>query len=334
MTRKKDYSDLNDVVNNLPDYLSNKSISITGNIILDTIFGGPLEFGSFYEIIGDSGTGKSTILLSTASYLCSVGIKVLFIDTESSISAEQLKDTGVGKYLGTYFIYVSESTFDKVEEIMDSIIATGEVQIIMLDSLATLVNSCFTDKNSKISITTNSSLYGSRPLTLFMNKYKSLAASDKFCLIFSNQWRQRIGNTGSVNKSYGPKNVEYNCDVIIELSKMTSVGLNQDFKSMFSSLDRGFAVNLKLTKSNKRSPGVFPSYFLYGSGLSNRCSIIYALVSKGIIEKNGSYYSYNDSMGTIKSNGIVNFYDDLGSKLSEIYIKHKDTISSYYNEKT
>ena len=332
MAYKKSYTDLSSVLKELPNYLSENQMYSTRTYILDHILGGGIETRSFVQLIGDSGCGKSTIALSVASGLCSQGLKVVYIDTESSITNEQLKTTGAATYVGNSLFIIRESTFDRVEEVLDKFIATGEIYLFILDSIATLVNSCFTNLKNGISITTNSSLYGSRPLTNFMNKYKSLAASANFCILFTNQWRQRISTTGSVDKAYGGKNTVYNSDVIIKISKMTSSGINKEFYSLFNSINSGMKINLEIIKSNKKKPNTYPCYFTYGLGISNSYNFIYALVKKNIIRKNGSYFEFKDNSMDIKENGMNNFINKIKVMDVDLYKYNDITINCFYDE--
>lgn len=332
MARKKTYNDLSSVLKELPNYLSQSTIYTTDTFILDYLLGGGLETGGFIQLLGDSGCGKSTIALSAATSICSKGLKVVYVDTESSITTEQLEATGAAPYVGNSLFVIRESTFDKVEEVLDKFIATGEICLFVIDSLASLVNSCFTNLNDGISITTNSSLYGSRPLTNFMNKYKSLASSENFCLLFTNQWRQRISTTGSVDKAYGGKNTLYNSDVIIKISKMNTTGPNKEFYSLFNSLDSGMKLDLEIIKSNKRKPNIYPCYFYYGKGISNLCSFIYALVKRNAIRKNGSYFEFSDEAVSIKENGINNFINRIKLMNVDLYRYNDLIIKSFYDE--
>ena len=240
MAKQRLDDSLSSVVNSLPNYMANVEIVSTGIYILDHILNGGMEAGTFVQILSESGLGKTTIALQIAASYCSLDKKVVYVDTESSVSNEILTSTGVIEYLNKSFFYIRESTFDEVEKYLDKFINTNEISLIIIDSLPNLINKCFTDLKKGVSITTNTTLYTSRPLTNFMNKYKSLANAKKFSLLFTNHYRQRIDMTkGSINKEYGGKNVKYNSDVLLKINKITSTGINKDFKSMFEPLKDG-----------------------------------------------------------------------------------------------
>ena len=332
MARKKTYSDLSSVLKELPNYLSKSEMFSTGIYVLDDLLCGGFETGSFIQLLGDSGCGKTTIALQTAVTLCSYGKKVVFIDTESSVTQEQLSTTGAAQYVGNSLFYICESTFDKVEEVLDKFISTGKIDMFIIDSLASLVNSCFTNLSDGISITTNSSLYGSRPLTNFMSKYKSLSASENFCLLFTNQWRQRISTTGSVDKAYGGKNTIYNSDVILKLSKIAPSGKNKEYKTLFNSVNSGMDLDIEILKSNKKAPCIYPCHFDYGKGISNMYNFIYALVKKDVIKKKGSYFEFKDGYVEVKENGMNNFIDKIKSMNINLYKYNDVIIDCFYDE--
>ena len=264
-----------DMVNN---YLDDLNIIQTNIFALDFILKGGIEEATTYQLVGESGVGKSTIALTVARNICEQGKHVVYIDSEGSVSKELLKSIGLIYYLDEkMFTYVRENTFSKVEEILDSLLSTDEVSLVIVDSIATLVNEDFTNLNNGISITTKNTYFTTGPLVLFMNKYKSLAMSKKFSLLLINQYRNTIDmKKGTILKEYGSKNTKYNSDVILRIGPIKSNSDYYDFKRMTKPFENGKELCFEVVKSNKASPTEsIPFYFVYGKGISDVCKILY-----------------------------------------------------------
>lgn len=326
----KNKSDLKTIREQLPNYLEEKIVP-TNIFILDHILKGGINTnGSSIQFLADSGVGKTTLMLQISYNLCSQGKYVVYVDTESSVTKELFQSTNVSEYLDSNFFYIKESTYDKVEKYLDMYLNTGEISVVIIDSLAGLINTGFTNLNDGISITTNNTMYGSRPLTMFMNKYKALSSEKKFCLLLVNQYRNRVDmRQGSILKEYGAKTVKYNSDIIIKLSNNLS-SKNKQFKEM-TKYDKGVDLELEIIKSNKTFPKqVFPTYLVYGVGISSFTNYVYALLNMNIIERNGAYYSISEL--NIKSQGIQKFYQDIINSEIDIGTYFKNKITEYYEK--
>ncbi|MBQ9072412.1 MAG: AAA family ATPase [Bacilli bacterium] len=335
MARKeKQNANPKDIALSLPNYLDEVEVIKSNIFILDHILKGGIELGSSIQFIAESGVGKSTLALQLAKNLCKDKRKVVFVDTEASITKEILDSTGVNEYVNDSFFYIRESTYDNVEKYLDMYINTGEISLVIIDSLAGLINKCFTDLNKGVSVTTNATLYNSRPLTIFMNKYKSLAASKKFGLILINHYRNRVDTMkGTVIKEYGSKNVKYCSDVILKLTPIKSTSINKDFKDMTNSLTEATALEIEVIKSNKTYPNTtFPLCLFYGRGISNLCNHLYALMKLEILKKKVSFYELEYEGIIIKEQGIKNLYDALVSVGFDIERCHLKKVIDYYNQ--
>lgn len=292
--------------------------------ILDAILCGGLELGSIIQIVGESGVGKSTLAMDIAKQLCNQDYKVLYLDSEGSISKELITKIG----LDENFIYARANTFKEVETILDKIINTNEIQFIFIDSLATIIHEGFTviDGNKKsISLTTDNTSYNSKKLVNFMNKYNALAKSRNICFIMINQHRNQLDmKNGSILKIYGAKNVIYNSDVVLRVKYAKSTDA---FKKLTSSAKRGVALQLEIVKSNKKEPSEFPFYLLYGKGVSSIINDVYALIQIGYIKEEGNgYYSCTK----FKAHGINELYFFYQKFLLEdLEIQNK--LIDYYN---
>lgn len=315
MSKETEKKSLSELVSSLPDYIINEKIIKSDIYPIDKILGGGLELGSFVQFIAESGVGKTTIAVDLSHALCRMDYHVLYIDAEKSVSREILDTTNVSSFINKNFFLIKESEFSTVEEILDQFIATDEINFVIIDSLAALINSCFTNidnKKGKKSIMTNNTSYNSVPLTKFMDKYKSIAGSKKICFILINQYRNKINMTsGATDKVYGSKNTIYNCDVLIRIVNASSYK-EKEFYDLTKDIENGKALAFEIIKSNKLAPGIsVPAYLKYGKGLMVGWNYIYQLLQLDAIKKNGSYYSLIYDGDEIKAQGIKGFINEL-----------------------
>ena len=319
-----------DMVDN---YLDDLNTIPTNIFALDFILKGGIEESTTYQLVSESGMGKSTIALTVARNICDQGKHVVYIDSEGSISKQLLESIGLIPYLDEkLFTYIRESTFSKVETILDKLISTDEVSLVIVDSIATLVNEDFIDLKNGLSITTKNTYYTTGPLVLFMNKYKSLAMSKKFSLLLINQYRNTIDmKKGTILKEYGSKNTKYNSDVILRIGPIKSGSDYYDFKRMTKPFENGTELCFEVVKSNKASPTEsVPFYLVYGKGISDVCNYLYALQKLGYIAQSGGYYTFEYNNMVIKAQGITNFYNQLVSYVD--FNELINDIESYYKK--
>ena len=309
---------LSELTRSLPDYVNSGKIIKSDIYPIDQILSGGLELGSFVQFIAESGVGKTTIALGLSKDLCDKDYNVLYIDAEKSVSREILETTGVNNFVGRNFFLVKESEFSTVEDVLDKFISTDEINFVIIDSLAALINSCFTNiasKKDKKSIMTSNTSYNSVPLTKFMDKYKAIAGSKKICFILINQYRNKINmKTGATDKAYGSKNTIYNCDAVIKIVP-ASTYKEKEFYDLTKDVENGKSLVFEIFKSNKLKPGFsVPAFLRYGKGLICRWNYIYQLIKLDAIRKNGSYYSLFYEGEEIKAQGIISFVKELEIK--------------------
>lgn len=290
---------------------------------LDLLLKGGLELGSMVQLVGASNVGKSTIGLQVANNVCEQGYNVLYLDSEGSVSQEMMDSMGLMKHYNSSFYLRKESKFDKVEEVLDMFISTGQISFIIIDSLAALINPGFHNLNHKkntrekagISVTTNEAHVTSGPLTKFMSKYRSIATDYKICFVLINQYRTSIDNHYNTStKVYGPKNIRYASDVIIKINACASTGSLKSFDDFTKPITTGKALEFEIDRSNKCAPGLKePAFLRFGSGIDNLFSYFYKLKEVNVITQLGVYYSLIFGGNEIKEKGAIGFIEALRS---------------------
>lgn len=301
----------------------------TGIKSLDYILGGGIELGSKIQLVAESSTGKSTIALNICRNMCKQGIDVLYVDTENSITKELLKSTKCNDYCNNsntkvgQFVLLKESDFDTVSNYLDRFITNGNFKLIVIDSLASMVNNCYVNIESKKdikSITNNNTNYESRPLNLFINKYSCLSNKYNIAFLYINQYRNKIHPTqGTIVKEYGNKIVRYNSDIILKI-KSEKDTIYQDENSVYIANIKMPQTHAKLSitvdKSNKVLRGTsVETYIKYGYGIDEELdSILNDIKNKNII-KNGKYYNLSNE--NIKLDGFINLANYIVSKKKE-----------------
>lgn len=303
------------------DYFKDNTIVESEVYPLDCLLQGGLELGSMIQLAGAPAVGKSTIGMQIAHNVCNQGYNVLYLDSEGSVSQEMMNSVNLMKYYNSSFFLEKVSQFDKAEKVLDQFISTGEINFIIIDSLAALINPAFLNLNHKkstyekagISVTTNDAHVTSGPLTKFMSKYRSAATDNKICFILINQYRMSFDSKfNSTTKVYGPKNILYSSDVLIRINACPAKGRFKDFNDFASGLDIGKALEFEVDRSNKCAPGVkAPAFLKYGEGIDNLFSYFYELKGKNIVIQSGVYYSLTFNGSEIKEKGALAFIDAL-----------------------
>ncbi len=293
---------------------------------LDYILGGGIELGSKVQIVAESSTGKSTIALNICRNFCKKNLNVLYIDTENSIIKDLLKSTNCEQYCNNEedtdcgdLLLVKESEFKQVSKILDNCLKTKHFHLVIIDSLANLVNECYTDidgkkktKSEVKDLTNNNTNYESRPLNLFINKYSSLAKEFNVGMIYINQYRNKVDPTkGTILKEFGIKSVRYNSDIIIKIKKDKEEYILDENNMMIensvkSSTPTQFTkLVFNVEKSNKLLTDTSAdTYIKYGYGIDEMLDKITSLIRQKTIHYTNGWYEINLEGNPAKLQGM------------------------------
>lgn len=262
----------------------------TGVVAIDNILGGGIPTGRIVEIYGPESSGKTTLALQILANAQKLGGTAAFIDAEHAI------DTAYAKRLGVdtdELLLTQPDNGEDALEITRELASSGAVDIIIIDSVAALV------PRAELDGSMGDSHVGlqARLMSQALRKLAGVTAKTDCTIIFINQIREKIGIMfGNPETTSGGRALKFFSSIRIEVRKSTAI---KDGIEMV-----GAETNVKIVKNKTAVP--FKSVkvdIMFGKGFDKERSLINLATQKGIIEKNGSWFSYkNERIGQGKSN--------------------------------
>ena len=292
----------------------------TGALGLDIALGiGGVPRGRIIEIYGPESSGKTTLALHVVAEAQKMGGEAAFIDAEHALDPVYAKHLGVDI---DNLIVSQPDTGEQALEITESLIRSGALDVIVVDSVAALVPKAEIDGDmgdSHMGLQARLMSQALRKLAGAINKTKTV-------LIFINQLREKIGVMfGNPETTTGGRALKFYASVRMDIRKAENI--KQDGEVV------GSRAKVKIVK-NKVAPPFREAEFdiVYGKGISKEGNILDMGVNLDIIEKSGSWFSYNGTRIGQGRENVKQYLLDNPETMKEVEQKIRDNFAKAFEK--
>ena len=292
----------------------------TGALSLDIALGiGGIPRGRIIEIFGPESSGKTTLALHVIAEAQKMGGEAAFIDAEHALDPVYAKHLGVNI---DDLIVSQPDTGEQALEIAEALTRSGAVDVIVVDSVAALVPKAEIDGDmgdAHVGLQARLMSQALRKLAGVINKSKTV-------IIFINQLREKVGIMfGNPETTPGGRALKFYASVRLDIRKIENIKTDGEVV--------GNRARVKVIK-NKVAPPFREAEFdiVYGKGISKEGNILDIAVNLDIVEKSGSWFSYNgERIGQGREN-VKEYLSKNPKIMEEIEKKIRDNFSQAFEK--
>ena len=280
----------------------------SGSMLIDAALGvGGYPKGRIIEIYGPESSGKTTLALEAIAEVQKQGGRAAYIDAEHAIDPDYAKHLGVN----IADLILSQPDYgEQAMEIVDMLAKSNAIDLIIVDSVAALI------PKAELEGTFEDSSVGlqARLMSKSLRKLAGVLSKSNCTVIFINQLREKVGVMyGNPETTTGGRALKFYSTIRIEIRRAETI--KQGDKSL------GNLVNVKVVKNKVAAPYKSCKVeLIFGEGISKEHEIAQLAVDYSILEKSGSWFSYQ---GERIGQGITSVYDwmkanpDIQQKIEE-----------------
>ena len=267
------------------------SVIPTGSISIDSALGvGGVPRGRVIEVFGPESSGKTTIALQVVAQAQLTGGSAAFIDAEHALDPAYARKLGVDV---DNLLVSQPDCGEQALEITSALVASGAIDVVVVDSVAALVPKAELDGEM------GDSHMGlqARLMSQALRKLTGAVSKTNTCLIFINQIREKIGVMfGNPETTTGGRALKFYSSVRLDIRRIAAI---KDGEAVV-----GNRTKVKVVKNKVASPFREAEFdIIYGEGVSKEGDLLDLGVAQNLIEKSGSWFSYKgDRIGQGREN--------------------------------
>jgi recombination protein RecA len=285
----------------------------TGCLSIDAALGvGGLPRGRVIEIYGPESGGKTTLTLQVIAEAQKLGGQAAFIDAEHALDPVYARKLGVDV---DNLLVSQPDNGEQALEIAETLIRSGGVDVVVIDSVAALVPKAELEGD----MGDPSMGLQARLMSQALRKLTAIVSKSRTCLIFINQIREKIGVMfGNPETTTGGRALKFYSSIRIDIRRIQAI---KDGDRVVGNRTRA-----KIVKNKVAAPFREAEFdIIYGEGISREGDLVDLGVDKGLLEKSGTWISYNgERMGQGRENArlFLREHKDIRDKL-EIALRKK-----------
>ncbi len=290
----------------------------SGSITLDAAIGGGYPRGRIIEVFGPESSGKTTITLHAIAEAQKKGGVCAFIDAEHALDPVYAQKLGVNLQ---DLIVSQPDTGEQALEIADTLVRSGAVDLIVVDSVAALV------PKAEIEGEMGDSHVGlqARLMSQALRKLTSSVSKSNSIIIFINQIRMKIGVMfGNPETTTGGNALKFYASVRLDIRRVGSIKGKEATDDVVGNQTR-----IKVVKNKVAPPfRIADIEIMYAEGISRTGELVDLGVKAGIIEKSGSWFSYgSERIGQGREN-VKQFLKDNPNIANEVELKIRNNAAN------